>query len=341
MTMGSSLSPILSNLFMEYFETELLPTITDKTWLRYVDDVFLSLPDNDNTFNDFINRLNSLHPNIKFKFEWENEQQILPFLDISIHRLANNELTFSVYRKPTNSLSYIHYFSAHSPSIKKSVILSQFLRAYRICDAAFLNEEINKIFKIFENLGYPNYFIKNSLSRAKSKFYGQQNRRKFNENSNKIISVPYNKSLNNIKYELRKSGCELVFNYPSTISNEIIYNRPQKLEQSGTYEIRCNDCPQKYFGETGRDLNTRINEHKRDVRNCNSNNAIYLHIQNYQHLINWNESRLVYKSSDFIKRRLVESSLINNFPNMNISLGSFRLNTVMDDIILKNIKYVQ
>ena len=80
-----------------------------------------------------------------------------------------------------------------------------------------------------------------------------------------------------------------------------------------TYVISFNNCPKKYFGETGRSVNTRINEHKRDVRNGNENNAIFLHIQNTQHSINWNNPRLVYKSSDFVRRRVVESTLINNF----------------------------
>ena len=40
--MGSSLSPVLAGVFMEYFESELLPTILDHPlpWFRYVDDVF-------------------------------------------------------------------------------------------------------------------------------------------------------------------------------------------------------------------------------------------------------------------------------------------------------------
>ena len=40
MAMGSSLSPICLKVFMEYFETELLPNITQKKWRRYVDDIF-------------------------------------------------------------------------------------------------------------------------------------------------------------------------------------------------------------------------------------------------------------------------------------------------------------
>ena len=43
MAMGSSLSPILSNLFMEYFESELVRNILNIKWLRYVDNIFFDL----------------------------------------------------------------------------------------------------------------------------------------------------------------------------------------------------------------------------------------------------------------------------------------------------------
>ena len=45
--MGSPLSPVLANIFMEYIESELLPHIQDKPvlWLRYVDDILFSWPE--------------------------------------------------------------------------------------------------------------------------------------------------------------------------------------------------------------------------------------------------------------------------------------------------------
>ena len=40
--MGSCLPPILNNLYIEYFETDLLPSEVDfeLVWYRYKDDVF-------------------------------------------------------------------------------------------------------------------------------------------------------------------------------------------------------------------------------------------------------------------------------------------------------------
>ena len=337
MAMGSSLSPIMSNIFMEYFETELLPNITQKKWLRYVDDIFISWPDNED-FDNFLNILNDLHQNITFKYEFEMNGS-LPFLDLRIHR-NDNTLSYSVYRKETNSLSYIHFLSAHQESIKKSVISGQFLRSYRLCDQIYLKNEIQFIYRVFRDLGYPNAFIHKCHSVAKRKFFGNSDRIQFNQDSLNIISLPYNRNLENIKKDLRKTGFEVVFNYPSVVSKSIIRNSPGSLHESyGTYEINCNNCNEKYYGETGRTLEQRIKEHKRDVRNGNTNNAMFVHIMNKSHSINWNSAKLIYKCSDYYKRRIVESTMINSFPNMNISGGSFKLNNMFNGIILSNINY--
>ena len=57
-----------------------------------------------------------------------------------------------------------------------------------------------------------------------------------------------------------------------------------------------------------------------------ANNAMFLNIQGKGHSVVWNSARLVYKCLDFYKRRIIESTMIDSFPNMNIQVGSFSLN---------------
>ena len=73
--MGSPLSPLLSNIYMEYFEKHLLPSIVDFeiNWFRYVDDVFAIIPNNVN-IDVFRNSLNNLSHSIKFTTEKEASQ---------------------------------------------------------------------------------------------------------------------------------------------------------------------------------------------------------------------------------------------------------------------------
>ena len=152
--MGKPLSPILANIFMECFESQLLKEIAPPglIWLRYVDDIFPIWPE-DNDFDNFFSWLNSLHPCIKFKVEWEKHSQ-LPFLDVLIHKESSG-LHFSVYRKATNSNVYIHYYSSHDKLIKKTVISGMF----------------EHIQRIFTELRYPEWFIHDAHMSARKDFF--------------------------------------------------------------------------------------------------------------------------------------------------------------------------
>ena len=47
--------------------------------------------------------------------------------------------------------------------------------------------------------------------------------------------------------------------------------------QGAVYKIKCSDCQVSFIGETGRNLNTRLTEHKRATRNGDANNYIAVH----------------------------------------------------------------
>ena len=51
--MGSPLSPVLANIYMEYFEEIALgsPSLKPSIWLRYVDDTFILWPHQENQVN--------------------------------------------------------------------------------------------------------------------------------------------------------------------------------------------------------------------------------------------------------------------------------------------------
>lgn len=137
MAMGNPLSPVLSNLYIEFFKENLLSQIlpSNAIWYRYVDDVLCLRPCNEDIYS-FMSTLNTLVPSVKFTFELDINFKI-PFIDVLIYRVGKN-FKYNAYRKPTNMESYVHYYSAHHRKVKAFAFSFMFLRALRICSPEFM-----------------------------------------------------------------------------------------------------------------------------------------------------------------------------------------------------------
>ena len=338
-SMGSSLSPVLASLYMEYFESCILPQITppDMCWYRYVDDIFTVWNDNWGSFEAFFQRLNDLVPNIKFKVEWEVDGK-LPFLDVLVLR-ENGKLSFSVYRKPTHSGSYLHYFSNHSDQVKRSVASGLFLRALRLCSPQHLDQELICVRKQLSKLGYPDWFLDKSLSIAKSNYYGSNSSTSSNNefHSQKILKVPYNVSTHSVLKTLPKDYVRVICSYPNKLfSNVVNVHQKEKCDVSpGVYKIPCNDCDLIYIGQTGRDLKSRVSEHKNSVRYAQNSSAVFNHVSTLGHSIRWNNAEILYKSNCSYKRKIVESALIDVIPNFNLSRGQWSPDPITSVVVGK------
>ena len=84
----------------------------------------------------------------------------------------------------------------------------------------------------------------------------------------------------------------------------------------------------------------RVNEHKKAVQNKDFKNACYKHHASSKHDIDWEGTELIYKSSDWYNRLVVESSCIVSLPNYNHMRSTLAIDKFSADIILScnNIK---
>ena len=145
--MGSLLSSVMANLFMEEFEKKALATSTLKPefLFRYVDDTLSSWAHGLENLDRFLEHINSLHPSVKLTLEMQREDKTIPFLDVLLVIQKDGSLGRMVYRKPTHTDRYLHYNSFHHPSIKNSSCKTLSNRAKAICEVENIEGEFEHL----------------------------------------------------------------------------------------------------------------------------------------------------------------------------------------------------
>ena len=107
------------------------------------------------------------------------------------------------------------------------------------------------------------------------------------------------------------------------------------------YKIPCSVCNKFYIGQTSKSLFTRLKQHKYAVRIANENNALFVHVRDFNHNINWDSSTEIIFQTDFYKRNILESVLISNSfnNNMNLSFGLYNVDPVIQNFIAKHYNF--
>ena len=133
-TMEFPVSPIVTNIYMEYFEQKALSTATHppRLWHRYVDDT--TVIQKEENRQNFLEHINSVDPAIKFTVENNKEDGAKPFLDTTVKPQADGRLSFTIYRKPTHTDQYLQWDSHHHLSAKYSVISTLMHGAKTVCN---------------------------------------------------------------------------------------------------------------------------------------------------------------------------------------------------------------
>ena len=337
--MVNPLSPVIANIFMEHFEELAISTfpVKPETWLRYVDDTFVTWKAGKDKLEEFLNHLNSLRSSISFTMELEEDGQ-LPFLDVLVKRRGGG-LSTTVFRKKTHTDRYIHYTSNHHPKTKLGVIKCLKARAEKICNDNHMKGEVKHLKNVFKKNGYPIRIIRTALrnkpTTEEERGEDEEERPTGQPRRNTPCFLPYVKGTSEKVGKIcQKFGLYPVFQQHNTLRSLLTRVKdPQKNKDKGiVYRIPCRDCSEVYIGETGRPSKTRITEHRRAVNQMDTKNANAVHSDVLNHRINWDRSKVIDREKRWKERKIKEGIHIRRHRTYNLDSG-YPLSPVWDSLI--------
>ncbi|KAI8519621.1 hypothetical protein Bbelb_028780 [Branchiostoma belcheri] len=285
--MGSPVSPIVVNLYMEKFENKALSTFNDTppaNWFRYVDDTWCRLKKR--VAPDFFDHINQIDDNIKFTQE-PSHDNMLPFLDTKTIVEEDGNLRFEVYRKPTHTDQYLAFDSHHPLEHKLAVIKTLFHRADNIVTSdQAKTDEHRHLRGALAKCGYQNWTFNKALKPSDQSKKTQKCKPLTNKNKANI-TIPY---VQGVSEKLRRifQNFNIATNFKphSTLRQRLVHpkDRPHKGTKANViYRLKCEEpnCNNTYIGETSRPLKVRYKEHCRPSANGYSS-AIFHHLQHNQ-----------------------------------------------------------
>lgn len=322
LAMGSNISPLAAEIFMNNLESKIFVnrrfSHLISFWYRYVDDCLVLFTGSLDDLTELNIFLNSLHPNIKFTYEIESNNS-LPYLDLLISR-SNNAFEFQIYRKPTYTDCVIPFNSNHPYSHKVSSFRSLL---HRLCSIPMSRDNFNNEFNIIKNIASNNNF---PLSLIYSLFFKISSKIVFKNLSNAesndylYLSLPYFGPFSNFLTKIfKKFNICISFSTKNNLKNILVNNKDliSPLDKSGVYKISCSSCNASYIGQTGRKFSLRLKEHLYPINRYKNtdieitNSAFADHILSTKHSFS---SNLNIRFLHFVDKGL----LLNNLESLEI-----------------------
>ena len=101
------------------------------------------------------------------------------------------------------------------------------------------------------------------------------------------------------------------------------------------YKLDCDNCDASYVGQTGRQLGTRVKEHKANIKlDSTRHSVISEHITEFDHCFRWNDVKILDNEHNFYKRLTSEVIHIKEQKNgINSQRDSESFNCVYTDIL--------
>lgn len=172
-SMGASFAPEYACLFLGLWESEYVFNAEKnrfkdniKLYCRFIDDILILFKGTEMDLREMHNYLNNTNKNIKLTLEHsENE---INFLDLTVYR-KDHQLHTTLYRKPTDRNTILHYQSYHPQHLKDNIPYGQFQRLKRICDQdEDFCEQSDRMSKRFHERSYKRSVVSAARTKAAS-----------------------------------------------------------------------------------------------------------------------------------------------------------------------------
>ncbi|XP_062849575.1 uncharacterized protein LOC134311850 [Trichomycterus rosablanca] len=310
--MGSPVSPIVANLYMEEVEKKALRTYSGTPpshWFRYVDDTWVKIKSEE--VPHFTDHINSVDKHIKFTRE-DASDNVLAFLDCEIASKDGGRLKVNVYRKPTHTDQYLRFDSHHPLEHKLGVIRTLHHRANSIpTDTTAKDREKSHVKKALGECGYPNWAFVKAGKTPKHSSSGSKGGEEQPRSRRKPVVIPY---VAGVSEQLRrifsKHRVSVAFKPQNTLRQKLVHPKdrvPRHKQSNVVYAVRCReDCRELYIGETKQPLAKRMAQHRRST-SSGQDSAVYTHLQASGHSFNDEDVQILDKEERWFERGVKEA----------------------------------
>ena len=170
----------------------------------------------------------------------------------------------------------------------------------------------------------------------------------------KVAVIPYVEGLSEaVARVYRRYGISTAMRPHTTIQSLVVHpkDRLEKKEIGEcVYRIPCKTCSKVYIGETGHSFGTRMNEHHKEVEHQEgrrftrrakaaaeeelNKSAIADHVNNENHVIDWDAAKILGRESDRTARWIREAIKIRKEREvMNRDEGAYHLRHGYDSLL--------
>ena len=271
LAMGSPPAPHLANGWLSQYDEKIRGE--SKLYFRYMDDI---LKENKRRLiEEKLQEINSLHANLSFTLEREQDQQ-LPVLDMKIlHDHGTGELSSTWHTKPTDTGLIMNFHALAPKRYKRSVVSGFVHRIYRACSSwALFHESLEKAKRILERNQYSPAFYEPIVKQTLEKLIGvtehpseeSESPASTGQSEKVLLMIQYRgKCSEDYARALHKTNapCTVVMTLRKlkTVLPSIKPPVEKMLRSGVVYQIRCPRCTACYVGQTNRHMQTRYREH--------------------------------------------------------------------------------